>query len=359
MNGHGLLNTSSPKFDRAAGQRAGVRARRRGRPAGARSCRCTAPPVDSWTMRPVPSRSAATVSVSLPASRVGRAASSLMCTWITAAPAASHSLAVIDQLVQGDRERPAQSALSASAPVGATVIRVRCHGYGHYIQLARLSWHCRPDGQVVPGEGERLGQVGRRSSLLGARRVLTSTTTAAVAAAAQVQQLGAGLGAPAGDQVLVRQPAVLVPSAMCTWASRAEFGGHGQGVGPGHGGVRQVQGGVPDVDLGRVPVRRVRRPPRRRGPQRVHVLHREDARGLLRHRGQARSRSPWRSPAASGTAGARRPPRRRVRPRLGPAQLPPRLPAPHPLGDQQAGRVHGQHRDLVVVREPASTRRPG
>ena len=40
----------------------------------------TAPPVDSWTIRSVASRSACTVSVSLPISRVGRASSSLMCT---------------------------------------------------------------------------------------------------------------------------------------------------------------------------------------------------------------------------------------------------------------------------------------
>ena len=37
---------------------------------------------------------------------------------------------------------------------------------------------------------------------------------------------------------------------------------------------------------------------------------------------------------------------------LGPDQLAPRVAAPDPLGDQQAGRVHGEHRHAVVVRQP-------
>jgi len=34
-------------------------------------------------------------------------------------------------------------------------------------------------------------------------------------------------------------------------------------------------------------------------------------------------------------------------------QLLPGLESPHPLGEQQAGRVHGQDRDLVIVDQPA------
>ena len=74
-------------------------------------------------MRSVPSRSAATVSLSREGSRVGRAAASLICTWTTAAPAAWHSFAVVTS-----SSRVTGSAgtidFSDSAPVGATVIRV-------------------------------------------------------------------------------------------------------------------------------------------------------------------------------------------------------------------------------------------
>src|ERR1700745_4124116 len=69
------------------------------------------------------SRSAWTVSLSRLRSRVGRARSSRIGTWMTEAPAASHSRAVFTSLfsVTGS---PGCCSLSASAPVGATVMSV-------------------------------------------------------------------------------------------------------------------------------------------------------------------------------------------------------------------------------------------
>src|SRR5215472_13374847 len=161
MNGQGLLNTSSPKLTvpQVSEQASGAASRTASRLA---KLSVTAPPVDSWTMSPVPSRSAATVSASLPTSRVGWAASSLMCTWMTAAPAASHSLAVSTSSARVTG-RAGTADLSASAPVGATVIRVLLPAMARTLPLAGL-------GQVLAGEGQRLGQV--RHPLLPGRRAV-------------------------------------------------------------------------------------------------------------------------------------------------------------------------------------------
>src|SRR6266496_3742445 len=72
-------------------------------------------------MRDVDSRSACTVAVSLPRSSVGLAAASLMCTWITAAPASWHSFAVVagSSRVTG---RAGTSFFADSAPVGGRVV---------------------------------------------------------------------------------------------------------------------------------------------------------------------------------------------------------------------------------------------
>src|ERR1700733_10360425 len=88
MNGHGLLNTSSPKLTvpQVSEQPSGAASRTASRLA---KLSVTAPPVDSWTMR----------------------------------PAASHSLAVTTSSARVTG-RAGAAALSASAPVGATVIRV-------------------------------------------------------------------------------------------------------------------------------------------------------------------------------------------------------------------------------------------
>src|SRR6185369_17271880 len=83
----------------------------------------TAPPEESWTLRSVEDRNAATVSRSRPRSSVGFAAASRMWTCTTLAPTASHSLAVAtsSSRVTGSA---GTSALADSAPVGATVINV-------------------------------------------------------------------------------------------------------------------------------------------------------------------------------------------------------------------------------------------
>src|SRR5260370_8062746 len=89
---------------------------------------------------------------------------------MTAAPAASHSVAVAtsSSRVSG---RAGTVALSASAPVGATVMSVLAAMArrlpsgpqaalipGWRLPPGRLS---RGEGQVLPGEGQRLGQVGQ------------------------------------------------------------------------------------------------------------------------------------------------------------------------------------------------------
>src|ERR1700730_774032 len=155
MNGHGLLNTSSPKLPvpQVSEQASGAASRTASRLA---KLSITAPPVDSWTMRSVPSRSATTVSASLLPSSVGRAASSLMWTWMTAAPAASHSLAVTTSSFRVTG-RAGTLDLSASAPVGATVISVVVlPAMARTLPARRLT---RRQGQVLAGEGQRLGQV--------------------------------------------------------------------------------------------------------------------------------------------------------------------------------------------------------
>jgi len=117
-------------------------------------------------MRLVPSRSAATVSASLLTSRVGRASSSLMCTWMTAAPAASHSLDRDHQLGQGDREGGHGGLVGFRRRWAATVISVLLPA-----EDAAMAQDTTPDGQVLPGEGQRLGQVRLPVLLVGARLV--------------------------------------------------------------------------------------------------------------------------------------------------------------------------------------------
>src|SRR5690242_17846947 len=197
MNGQGFMNTSSPKLtvpqvsEQASGA-ASSTARRRSK------LSVTAPPVDSWTMRPVPSRTAATVSVSLPTSSVGWASSSLMWMWMTAAPAASHSLAATTSSVSVTG-RAGAAALLASAPVGATVIRV--------LVMKRTLSPAGPrrHGQVLAGEGQRLGQVGDpvlpRGRAVGLH--LDHHRAGVPGPREQAEQLAAGLAAAARHQVLV------------------------------------------------------------------------------------------------------------------------------------------------------------
>src|SRR6266568_4803744 len=200
MNGHGLANTSSPKLTvpQVSEQASGAASRTARRLA---KLSVTAPPVDSWTMRPVPSRSAITVSVSLLTSSVGSAASFLMCTWMTAAPAASPSLAVTTSSfsVTG---RAGTADLLASAPVGATVIRV--FALPAMEGTVPPAGPARRHGQVPPGEGQRLGQV--RDPLLPRGRPvglhLDHHRAGIAGRREQSEQLGAGLASAAGHQVL-------------------------------------------------------------------------------------------------------------------------------------------------------------
>src|SRR5271169_4523570 len=154
-------------------------------------------------MRSVPSRNAATVSASLLPSSVGRAASSLMWTWMTAAPAASHSLAVTTSSFRVTGSAGAAD-LSASAPVGATVIRVVVlPAMARTLPSRPLA---RRQGQVLPGEGQRLGQV--RDPVLARRRPvglhLDYHHALVPGRAEQSEEPGAGLAPAAGHQVLVR-----------------------------------------------------------------------------------------------------------------------------------------------------------
>src|ERR1022692_1643166 len=122
MNGHGFMKTSSPKLtvpqvsEQPSGAASSTASRRS-------NGSVTAPPVDSCTIRSVDSRRACTVSFSRDRSSVGWALESLMCTWIIAAPASRHSLAVVTSSprVTGSG---GTADFSSSAPVGATVIIV-------------------------------------------------------------------------------------------------------------------------------------------------------------------------------------------------------------------------------------------
>src|SRR5690242_19503809 len=103
----------------------------------------------------------------------------------------------------------------------------------------------------------------------------------------------------------------------------------------------------------RVPVRGVGGQFRATAAQRVHVLHREDDVGLLAHPRQPLGEVlgvvplPAERRGPDGDLGPLR-----LRRFLGPDQLAPRLVAPHPLRDQQAGRVQRQHGHAVVVGQP-------
>src|SRR5580692_9870602 len=202
--------------------------------------------------------------------------------------------------------------------------------------------------KVLAGERERLGQV-CATFLAGLRAagVHLEHHHAGVAAGPQAgQERRARLGTAAGDQVLVGQ-------------ARARAVGHGHRVRPGHGGVREVERGVRAVDLDRVPVRRVRghlggpRPERIRA-QRIEVLNREFDVGLGVQLGKARLEVP----GVLALPAERRVHHDHFRAELlrhlpGTVQLAPWLASPDPLGDHQAGSVHGEDRDAVVVREPA------
>src|SRR5579862_1881439 len=356
MNGQGLWNTSSPKLTvpQVSEQASGAASRTASRAA---KPSVTAPPVESWTIRSVPARSAATVSARRAGSSVGRASSSLMCTWMTAAPAASHSLAVSTSSfsVTGSA---GTADLPASAPVGATVIRVLLAAMAARLPLGRLA---RGEGQVGAGEGERLGQV-RLPVLLGRRAVgldLGHHHALVPGRGQQAEQFGARLPAAARHQMLVGDRPAGRARAVGQVDVRQPTGHdqlarHGQGVGPGGGGVRQVQRDVRDVQGGRIPVGGVRDDLVVAGPERVHVLHREQHFGPPGQVGQALLEAPGVLPLPAERRVDDDDPGSHALGEIdGAAQLLPRVAAPHRLGEQQARRVHGQDGELVVVPQAA------
>src|SRR5262252_5903423 len=383
MNGYGLWNTSSPKLTvpQVSEHASGPAPRTASRSS---KLSVTAPPVDSCTMRSVPSRSAATVSLSRERSRVGRASASLICTWTTAAPAAWHSFAVVtsSSRVTGSA---GTADFSDSAPVGATVIRVAavgglllmiraclpCPGRVHPGWLS-VRFRCsrwarassrrpglgvlcgarRGRGQVAPGEVERLGQVGEPCLAGGGPAgVDLEHDHARVAVRTELLQYRpARLGATPGHQMLVpvRHPGPV--GHVHVSEPVTQFLGHRVGVRTRRGRVGQVKGHVRGVHEHRVPVRRVGGQFGAAGAQWVHVLHREDDVGLLTHPRQALVEVlgvlplPAERRVHHDNLGAKF-----LRRFLGPDQLSPRLVAPHPLGDQQAGRMDGQHGHAVIV----------
>src|SRR5215469_4294708 len=149
MNGHGFMKTSSPKFtvpqvsEQPSGAASSTASRRS-------YGSVTAPPVDSCTIRSVASRSACTVSLSLPMSSVGLASPSLMCTWIIAAPACLHSFAVVtsSSSVTGSA---GTADLSSSAPVGATVIIVPVVAMGECLPVRAVVQRASEASVTVSG----------------------------------------------------------------------------------------------------------------------------------------------------------------------------------------------------------------
>ena len=129
---------------------------------------------------------------------------------------------------------------------------------------------------------------------------------------------------------------------------------HRHGVDAGRRGVREVDGEVPVVVLGDVPVGGVREHLAVPVAPRVHVLDGEPHIRLVRH-------PPDTADEVPGVLAL--PAERRVHDDRGRAQLlgggrarwsfDPRVGGPHPLGDQQTRGVDGEHRHAVVVGEAA------
>ena len=144
MNSQRLRKTSSPKLTVPMVQQA------MSGPASSTASRSasgsvTAPPVDSWTIRSVVSRSAATVSRSRPRSSVGRAPRRRGCGRGSRWRRAPRTPWRWRPARRASPAAPDASALADSAPVGATVINVR--------RGMPRSWHARTGRRRSTGPG--------------------------------------------------------------------------------------------------------------------------------------------------------------------------------------------------------------
>ena len=164
-----------------------------------------------------------------------------------------------------------------------------------------------------------------------------------------LQQFGARLGAAAGNEVLVLVGADAVRDVHVAEAV-AHAVDHGQGVGAGGRGVREVDREVPVVVLGGVPVGGVGHHLAVAVAPREHVLDGEADVGLARHPPDAVDEVP--RVVALPAEGRVDHHRRRAEP-LGrvprPLELHPRVGRPDPLSDEQAGGVHREDGYAVEV----------
>lgn len=139
-------------------------------------------------------------------------------------------------------------------------------------------------GEMEPGEGEGLREVGLAFG--GGHRAAGVDLDHDVAVEAgereALEELGAGLGAAPRDEVLVLGGAPAVGEVDVA-EPVAHAVDHRQGVGAGGRGVREVDGEVPVVVLGDVPLGGVREHLSVLVPPRVHVLDGEPYVGLVRH----------------------------------------------------------------------------
>ena len=201
---------------------------------------------------------------------------------------------------------------------------------------------------MAAGERQRLGQVGLALGAAGRPRVATSTATEPV-------NPRPASDASSGPHGWVPRPGTRcssrpspVPSPRCTWARPPPIVSAISSASP-RAAAQCDRSSVYALEAGhrRVPARRVRHELPPAHPHRVHVLDRESARsgsvsrsraeaggevaGVLALPGERRVHHDGRRAELGGERGAAAQPLARSR-------------APHPLGDQQAGRVHRQDR---------------
>lgn len=172
----------------------------------------------------------------------------------------------------------------ASGPVSAAVRAGRPRRLGTGASSVMSGGALGGRGEVEPGEGEGLGEVGLAFG--GGHRAagvdLDDHVPVEAGTGQPLQQLRAGLVAPAGHQVLVLVGALAV-GQVDVGQPVAHPVDHGQAVRAGGGGVRQVHREVPVVVVGDVPVGGVREHLAVPVAPRVHVLDGEPDVRLVGH----------------------------------------------------------------------------